>query len=108
MFYAEVAPALTNMSLYIPMHKHRHMLELTVPEMIAYRQILKKKLKYYRNLYDAAALAEEENQDDYGMLATVQAEMDFAETKMMRCENKKDTIDRMIVFKSISIWKKNK
>ena len=96
------------MSLYIPMHKHRHIMDLSVPDMIAYRQILKKKLKYYRDLYDEAALAEEENQDDYGMLATLQAEMDYAETKMMRCENKMDAISRMIIFKSITFWMKKK
>jgi hypothetical protein len=83
-------------------------MDLSVPDMIAYRQILKKKLKYYRDLYDEAALAEEENQDDYGMLATLQAEMDYAETKMMRCENKMDAISRMIIFKSITFWMKKK
>jgi hypothetical protein len=92
------------MSLFATMHKNRHFMELSVPEMLAYRQVLKKKLKYYQDLYDEAAEAEEANQDDYGILATAQAHMDFAETKIMSCEEKLETIDRMMVSKCIAIW----
>jgi hypothetical protein len=92
------------MSLFATMHKNRHYMELSVSEMLSYRQVLKKKLKYYQDLYEEAKLAEEENQDDYGMLATAQAEMDFAESKLVRCEKKMKMIDRMMVSKVVSIW----
>ena len=96
------------MSLFATMHKNRHFMELSVSEMLSYRQVLKKKMKYYQDLYDEMVLVEEENQDDYGMLATAQAEMDFAEGKLMRCQKKLETINRMMVSKVIAIWLKKK
>lgn len=83
-------------------------MELSVSEMLAYRRVLKKKMKYYQNLYDEMVLVEEENQDDYGMLATAQEEMDFAERKLMRCEDELKMIDQMIVSEVIAIWLKKK
>ena len=81
---------------------------LSVPEMIAYRQVIKGKMKYYQNLFDEAALAEEQNQDDYGMLASIQDEMDYAEERLMRCEKKLERINRLIIAKSVEIWMKKK
>lgn len=84
------------------MHKKKQLMQLSLSEMLAYRQIIMKKLKYYQDLYDEAAIAEEENQDDYGILATVQAEMDFAERKGWRYEKKKEILDQMLAENSFA------
>lgn len=78
-------------------------MQLSLAEMLVYRQIIMKKLKYYQDLYDEAARVEAENQDDYGLLATVQAEMDFAERKGWRYEKKKEIIDQMIAENSFAM-----
>lgn len=96
------------MSLFIPMHKTKRFMELSVSEIIAYRRVLKKKMKYYQDVYVEATLAEEHNQDDYGILATAQAEIDFAECKLMRSQKKLKTVDHILVSKCIVIWSKKK
>lgn len=82
------------------MHKKKQLSHLSLSEALVYRQIIMKKLRYYQDLYDEAALVEAENQDDYGLLATVQAEMDFAERKGWRYEKKKELLDQMIAENS--------
>jgi hypothetical protein len=93
------------MSYFKQIHKNQYLVSLSIQDLIAQRRILKAKMKYFQNLYDEGELAEEENQDDYGMLATIQAEMSYAEHCMLRCERKLKLVDRLIISKSIQLWK---
>lgn len=90
------------------MHKSRHFGELSISELVSYRRLLKKKIQYWWNLYDEMVEVEENNQDDYGMLATAQSEMDFAEAKVVKCEQKLKTVDQILLAKCIAIWLKRK
>lgn len=78
------------------MHQEQYLQTLTMSELIALQSITKKKMTYYQEVYKMAEQAEAENQDDYGMLATAQAEMDSAEVCIMRCEQKLRLLETLI------------
>jgi hypothetical protein len=76
--------------------------KFSVRELLSYRRHLKKKIWYYHFLFNEAVMAEEENQDDYGMLGSIQKQMDYAERKLMKYQLKLDTIDGMMVSRIVS------
>jgi hypothetical protein len=69
-------------------HKDQYLQNLSFAELESLKTITEKKKLYYENVLKEATKAEEENQDDYGMLATAQAEMDYAESQILKCEKR--------------------
>lgn len=76
--------------------------KFSVRELLSYRRHLKKKIWYYHLMFNEAVTAEEQNQNDYGMLGSIQREMDYAERKLMKYQLKLDSIDSMMVSRVIS------
>jgi hypothetical protein len=74
--------------------------KFSVRELLSYRRHLKKKIWYYQNIFNDAASAEDQNQDDYGMLGSIQREMDLAERKLMKYQMKLESIDAMEVVRA--------
>jgi hypothetical protein len=96
------------MSFVSDLHKNNYLSSLSFADLIAQRRILKAKIKYYTHVYEEAEEAELENQDDYGMLATIQAEMDYADHRIYQCELKIATVNKLLLARSIAIWKQKK
>jgi len=84
------------MTMFKQIHKNEYLQTLSSTELDCLRSITEKKIVYYKNLLEEATKAEEENQDDYGILATAQAEMDHAERKIMKCEEKLKVITLLL------------
>lgn len=76
--------------------------KFSVRELLSYRRHLKKKIWYYHTIFNDAAMAEEQNQYDYGMLGSIQKEMDFAERKLMKYQMKLESIDTMVLSRVIA------
>ncbi len=84
----DINTLLHTMSFSRMAHKNQYLQNLSSIELHSLKDITEKKKTYYESLLKEAIKAEEENQDDYGMLATAQAEMDYAERKILKCEKK--------------------
>lgn len=76
--------------------------KFSVRELLSYRRHLKKKIWFYHTIFNEAAIAEEQNQDDYGMLGSLQKEMDYAERKLMKYQRRLDSIDTMMLSRVVS------
>jgi len=96
------------MSFLSDFHKNKYLVNLSIADLIAQRRILKAKMIYFQKIFEDAEEAELENLEDYGMLATIQAEMDYADYRISRCEEKIAVVDKHIMAHCIQIWKGKK